>query len=211
MGVHDVVWISHAPSDPTLADGFLKSDLEEERLIELGKIARSGGAIDQANLPTEIWGEVGEYRAHHFSNEWPHITYFGGLWIISAELARILHGFDLGGGRIGPLKLLARDRATPVAGEWFCWNVGNSKETFLPDMSQHIRPAPGRKWRTLEAGDHDLKCSTATKAGADTWIDPLLRGVLFLSFRLGASLIGANLATERAGLGRLLKVDLIEG
>jgi hypothetical protein len=208
----DFVWISHVPSDPTLADGSLKSDLQsdgDERVVTLAEVARNGGVVAEADLPSEFWGEVGEYRAHRFPNEWPDISYYVGLWLVSARVADVLRVFDMGRGSLRPLRLFGRDHMTPVPGEWFCWNVGNVKDAFLPQASSHIRPAPGRKWRTLGAVDHDLKCSTAATVGPDAWIDPTLRGVLFLSAGLGQALIDAALANERAGFGELLKVDVI--
>ena len=103
-----------------------------------------------------------------------------------------------------------RDHVTPVPGEWFFWNVGNVKESFLPEKSEHIRPAPGRRWRTLKAADHDLKCSPTANTGPDVWIDPNLRGVLFLGRGLGQALIDADLTNEQAGFGKLIKCDVIE-
>jgi hypothetical protein len=99
---------------------------------------------------------------------------------------------------------------TLVPGDWFFWNVGNAKQAFLPDRSKHIRPVPGRAWRTLGAGDHDLKCSSAAEAGPDVWFDPKLRGVLFLGRALGQALMAADLANERAGFGTLIRCEVID-
>jgi hypothetical protein len=207
------VWVSHAPSDPTLSDGLLKSTLSihgDQQLIEIAKFARNGGVVHGDQFPTEAWGEVGEYRAHHFPNHWPDISNYNGLWLISGNVADILRGFKIGDGVISPVRLFRRDHVTLVPGDWLFWNVGNTKEAFLPDRSTHIRPVPGRAWRTLGASDLDLKCSTAAEAGPDVWFDHKLRGVLFLGFELGQALIAADLANERAGFGKLVRCEVIE-
>lgn len=209
----DFVWVSHAPSDPTLLDRPLKTDRNvdsDDAVIEISKVARQGGAIAASQFPTEAWGEVGEYREHHFPGHWPELSYFSGLWLISGKVAEILGGFDLGEGAIAPVRLSRRDRVTPVPGDWFFWNVGNVKETFLPDRSERVRPAPGRAWRTLDARDHDLKCSSAALGGPDIWFEPKLRGVLLFSDPLGRALVDADLATDKAGFGQLIKCDVIQ-
>jgi hypothetical protein len=209
----DFVWVSQAPSDPTLADGIMKSSLNvdgNKQLVELSNVARHGGVVRADQLPTEMWGEVGEYRAHHFPNRWPDISYFAGLWLISDKVAAILRSFDMGNGVIAPVKLFARDHVTLANGDWFVWKIGNMKAAFLPERSQHIRPVPGRSFRMLTAGDGDLACSTTANTGPDVWIDPKLRGVLFLGRKLGQALIAADLANERAGFGALIRCEVVE-
>lgn len=211
--MNDFVWITHAPSDVTLADGFMHSNLTvagNQQLIELNKVARNGGVVDAARFPTEVWGETGDYREHHFPGQWPDLSSYSDLWLISGNLAKILRRFDLGDGVIAPVRLFRRDHVTPVPGDWSFWNVGNVKEAFIPERSRHIRPAPGRRWRTLEAIDHDLKCSARAYTGPDVWLDAALRGALFLGRELGQALIDADLANERAGFGKLTKVDVID-
>jgi len=208
----DFVWISQAPSDPTLADGTMKSDLSvegTEQLVELSKVARHGGVLRAAQLPTEMWGEVGEYRAHHFPNQWPDISYYAGLWLISDKVAAVLRSFDMGDGVIAPVRLFALDHVTPINGNWFVWNIGTVKEAFLPERSQHIRPVPGRSFRMLKAGDGDLRCSTTANGGPDVWIDPKLRGVLFVGRALGEALIAADLANEESGFGELVRCEMV--
>jgi hypothetical protein len=203
------VWLSHAPSDPTLSDGFMKSALSEPQLIAIAEVARNGGIVHAPQFPTEVWAEVGEYRAHHFPDHWPDISCYNGLWLISDSVADLLRLFRIGDGVILPVRLFRRDHVTLVPGDWFFWNVGNVKQAFLSDKSRNIRPVPGRRWRTLGAADHDLKCSTAAETGPDVWFDVGLRGGLFLGDELGQALIAADLATERAGFGTLLRCDVI--
>jgi hypothetical protein len=210
----DFVWICCAPSDPSLADGILKTDIAadgDERILAIAKITDTGGVLDPARLPTRAWGEVGPYRAHHFPGHWPDLSRYAGLWIVSGKVAGILRAFDLGEGVIANLRLYERDGSTPVPGDWFVWNIGNVKTAFLPQLSQNVRPVPGRSWRTLGAKDHDLKCSTAAIAGPSIWLDPQLRGVFFVSNALGHALIEAELATEKAGFGQLMKCDVVAG
>ena len=207
------VWVSKAPSDSTLADGFTASDLQrdgDQRVIEISKIARQGGVLAKSELPSQIWGEVGPYRAHHFPGYWPEITYYSGIWVVSGAVAGILMGFDLGGGVIAPVRRFAKDQTRPVPGEWFCWNVGNQKSALIGERSQNLVPVGANKWLPLDVKDHDLKCSSEAMAGPEAWYDPQVQDMLFLSSELGQALIGSDLATEEAGFGQLIKVDVIE-
>lgn len=209
----DLIWASRAPADSTLADGFTASDLTgdgDQRAIQLSKTARRGGVVDPADLPKEIWGEVGPYRAHHYPNYWPEISYYAGIWIVSGKVAAILRNHDLGAGLIAPVRRFARDRVTPVPGEWFVWNVGNLKTAFVGARSQNVLPAGSKKWLAMQPKDHELKVSSEARSGPDAWFDPQLQDVLFLSAPLGSALIDADLATEKAGFGQLIKCDVIE-
>lgn len=208
------VWISRAPSDSTLSDGFMKTNINAESnepILEVARIARTGGVVDPAQFPTEAWGEMGEYRSHHFPGCWPDLFYYAGFWILSSKSAGILREFDLGLGHILPLSLFEKDHATPVPGEWFIWNIGNLKEAFLPDQSQNLYRVGANKWMSVELGDHNIKCGPPALEGSDIWLDQRLSHVLFLSGPLGERLRAEGLATEKAGFGELIKCDVIEG
>lgn len=207
------VWVSKAPADSSLADGFTLSDLSgdgDQKLIQLSQRGQQGGRIEPDEFPKEIWGQVGDYRAHRFPGYWPEISYYSGLWIISGKVAAILGGFDLGGGAIVPLRRFERDHVTPVPGEWFGWNVGNSKTALVGSESKNVIPVGSGKYLPMNVGDHDLKCSAAAVAGPDAWFDPQLHDMLFLSGALGRALIDAGLATEKAGFGQLIECDVVE-
>ncbi len=67
-----------------------------------------------------------------------------GAVVVSAACADILRQFDLGHSSLYPIKLFQHDRGTPVEGEYFCLNIGERKDAFLPELSRGSRPsAPG--------------------------------------------------------------------
>ncbi len=212
--MNDYVWISRAPSDSTLSDGFMKTDVDAESndaILALARVAQAGGTIDPAQFPTEAWGEMGDYRSHHFPGAWPDLFYYAGFWILSARSAAILRQFDLGSGHILPLRLFERDHATPVLGEWFIWNIGNLKQALSPEQSRNLIKVGESKWMSIQLGDRDVKCTAKALEGADVWFDPGLHDMLFLSGPLGDKLRAEGLATEKAGFGELIKCDVIEG
>lgn len=207
------VWVSKAPADSSLADGVTLSDLSghgNQQLIRLSQTGRRGGVVAPNEFPKEIWGQVGDYRAHHFPNYWPEISYYSGLWIVSGTVAAILESVDLGGGVVAPVRRFERDHATPVPGEWFCWNVGNVKTAFLGPRSKSVIAVGSNMWLPVDVKDHDLKCSHDAETGPDAWFDPQLHDMLFLSARLGRAVIDAQLATEKAGFGPLIECDITE-
>ncbi len=207
-----LVWFSDARKDSSLLDADLRSDWNVSRnedLIELSRKARRGDRIDASDLPKAVWGEMGGYRAHHYPNYWPELSEYASLWLISASLAKLLNQFDLGNGTIAPVSLQKADKTTPHPGEWFLWNVGNVKNGFLKDHSKGFRTVSRPLYAKANAQDHDLKFADSILAGPDVWYDESLFNSWLFSQDLGSALIGSGFATEKAGLGNLMKCDVV--
>lgn len=205
--MNDHVWVSTSPSDPTLAEGTIKTDLDpdsRQRLIEAGRLAKLGQAVDPCVFPSTAWGSLSETRPLQFPGVTPAMTFLMGFWIISEEFASILMQYDLGAGVLVPVEMLQSDRATPFPGAWYFWNVGNTKEGLNSASSMGIMPASGGKFHIVGAKDNDIKCRSSVLGGPDAWMDPALRSAIFFSRALGDDLREAGLATIEKGLGDLL-------
>lgn len=109
----------------------------------------------------------------------------------------MLRQFDLGGGGLYPVKVLKKDRETPVGGEWFCINFGNRKEAFLVSESTpleqlYIRPGEKGWFPDATLKDNDIAVSKEACTGPDIWIDPQVGDAIFFSDALGKALKGAK-------------------
>jgi hypothetical protein len=150
----------------------------------------AGDSLDQSCFPEEIFGapdaEEKDYRL-------PDIFFAGTYWAVSKAAADVMRQFDLGGGGLYPVKVLKKDRQTPVGGEWSCINFGNRKESFLLSESVPMRETYVRNgekaWRLKSVlKDGDIALSQAANSGPDIWIDPLVASAFFMSDGLGRAL-----------------------
>ncbi|WP_375415421.1 imm11 family protein [uncultured Bradyrhizobium sp.] len=190
----DTVWISIAPGSGTnllpLTHSFLVSEELTKHAIECRHRNDAGVSLDRSCFPEEIFGaphaEERDYRL-------PDIFFAGTVWAVSKAAADVLRQFDLGGGGLYPVKVLKKDRQTPVGGEWFCLNFGNRKEAFLLSESVPMRETYVRNgekaWRLKSVlNDGDIAVSQAANDGADIWLEPLFTDAFFMSDGLGTAL-----------------------
>lgn len=115
-------------------------------------------------------------------------------------MAEVLRGFDLGRTSLYPTKAFRYDRKTPLEGDYFCLNFGETKAAFLPEQSPRKEGSAAfakvqTKW-TLRVvpKDGDLAVDETALVGPDLWIDPRVRSAFFLSDRLARALQAAKLA-----------------
>jgi hypothetical protein len=92
-----------------------------------------------------------------------------------------------------PVKVLKKDRQTPVGGEWFCINFGNRKAAIaVPESTslrdRYIRPKEKGWFPKATIKDGDIAVSKTACSGPDIWIDPQVGDAFFLSDGLGNAL-----------------------
>jgi hypothetical protein len=150
----------------------------------------AGDSLDQSCFPEEIFGAP---HARESAYRLPDIFFAGTYWAVSKAAADALRQFDLGGGGLYPVKVLKKDRQTPVGGEWFCINFGNRKEAFLLSESVPMRQTyvrNGEKAWGLKSvlKDGDIALSQAANEGPDIWLEPLVADAFFMSDGLGRAL-----------------------
>ena len=195
----DYVWLSMVMSDPSRLRPFT-NDLSEKaeaesREVDLYKRNGAGEPLGPDSFPTVIWGAANR-GAKTFKNL-PDIIYGYGFYAVSVRCADVLRQFDLGAGALYPVRVLQKDKETPVADHgWFCINFGNQKQVLLPDQSKNIEPWPGGRWtERATLRDNDIVVSSGAVSGADIWVDPLFERSLFLSKELGDKLRSAKCAS----------------
>ncbi|MFL9498841.1 imm11 family protein [Rhodopseudomonas palustris] len=194
----DTVWISIAPGSGTNLRRFTHSFAESEVWLDHARVCRgrndAGESLNQSCFPEEIFADR---DARESDYRLPDIFFAGSYWAVSKAAADVLRQFDLGGGGLFPVKVLRKDRQTPVGGEWFCINFGNRKQAFrlaesVPMRETYVRNGE-KAWRLrVVLKDNDLAVSQAANNGPDIWLDPIVAAAFFLSDELGKALVKAK-------------------
>jgi hypothetical protein len=203
----ETVWISKIFSklelELPMSHSFIKENISFA--IECGQRNHTGEPLDATCFPEEVWPNPDSDKAFR---KLPDIFFAASYWIVSKACADVLRQFDLGRGALYPVRVLNKDHLTPIPGEYFCINFGNVKQAFLPEQSQNIRVVSGGAWRTRAVyADGDIACSSEALSGADIWIDPSLRGALFLSDALGRALVAAKASS---GFGEMIQCRIVQ-
>lgn len=191
--MNDTVWISVAPWHGSnlraIANSFTVSDDLLKHASECRAANNAGESLDQNCFPKEIFGASDSSESDY---ELPNLFFAASVWAVSKAAADVLEKFDLGGGALFPVKVLKKDRQTPVGGEWFCINFGNRKSALLESQSSSLRQGyirPKEKgWLPKAMKDGDVAVSSAACSGPDIWIDPQVGDAFFLSDALGKAL-----------------------
>lgn len=202
----DNSWFCRSIGHPSRLRPFTNDRaVDEVRLIAAQRANYAGDVMNEADYPEAIW--VSGPGTKPFVRL-PDFFYGFGFWAVSAPCADVLRQFDLGLGRLAPVNVFQKDRATPVGeNPWYCWNFGNKKSCLLAEDSKNLEPFPGDRWiirATLI--DNDLALSAAARQSPDVWIDPKLVDGLFVSDRLGQALKKAKFAAAF----RLLKCRILD-
>jgi hypothetical protein len=189
----DTAWISIAPGSGTnlrpLRHSFSETDQRQDA-IAWGNQNVAGEPLKAECFPSEIYGAP---QAKESDYRLPHIFFAGSFWAVSKAAADVLRQFDLGGGGLFPVKVLKKDRQTPVGGEWFCINFSNRKAAIaVPESTslrdRYIRPKEKGWFPKATIKDGDIAVSKTACSGPDIWIDPQVGDAFFLSDGLGNAL-----------------------
>lgn len=193
----DTVWISIAPGDASnlrpLKHSFSDTEMRQQAM-NWGSQNRDGQSLGAECFPSEIYGALNAKEADY---KLPHLFFAGSFWVVSKAAADVLRQFDLGGGGLYPVKVLKKDRETPVGGDWFCINFGNRKEALLVSESVPLRETYVREgvkgwWLRAVLKDNDIAVSRVAVEGPDIWIDPIMAYSIFFSDALGKALKSAK-------------------
>ncbi|MDX8500901.1 hypothetical protein RFM99_21125 [Mesorhizobium sp. VK4C] len=186
------VWASRAFMDSTRIKAFTADPLPTG--MDLGQMAEmneAGERMSAEHFPKQIFAEYPDKK----EGRQPDLFLAAGAVVVSAACANVLRQFDLGQSSLYPIKLFQHDRRTPVEGEYFCLNIGERKDAFLPDHSPLVRVLGDKSMKMrpyLEDGD--VAVSPAALEGPDLWVSPPLIRIFFLSDRLTQALRTAKMA-----------------
>ena len=127
----------------------------------------------------------------------------GRTYAARERLAEVLARFDLGDGGLVPFQIYQDDLKTPIEGNFYYINFGARKRTLLPNESKNVELIAANKATGVEtwkinawAEDGEVALSAAALAGADLWVEEIIRHELFLSEPLVAALREAKLEID---------------
>jgi hypothetical protein len=186
------VWASRAYMDSSRVKGFTADPLPNGITPgELAKRNEAGEAMPAGYFPTEIFAEHPDKREKKQSDFFRS----GGALIVSSACADILRQFDLGQSSLYPIRLFQHDRKTPVEGDYFCLNIGERKEAFLPEDSLRVKILGNEQMKMRpNLLDDEIAVSLAALEGPDLWANPPLTRVFFLSDRPTQALRAAKMS-----------------
>jgi len=203
----DIVWVSAAPMSGYIAKPFDNTIRMNDVKVsmELTKQNSAGISLPRESFPEEIYGL---YRDKHFK-KLPDLFNTHGYWVVSAATAEVLQRFDLGDGGLYPVKAFQHNRTKRIEGEYFCWNFGNAKKTYLPEESPDVRqPDAGHDFWSLSLApkDGDVALSSEALNPPDVWVEHKFHYAFFLSDPLVQALRAAKVTRNFA----LKKCRIIE-
>ena len=209
------VWVSQAMTDPGLVKGFIPvtDPADPERAIDAARRNEVGQPLPADRFPARFFEGSQRPDEDPISEPLPDLFNAGDFWVVSAALARVLRGAELGRTSLYPTELLREDRATPINGEYFCLSFGEARDAFDAEHSPKVEPSPerGAAWLLPTAlDDGDIALTPEALDGPDLWVDPGLGNALFLSGTLVAALRDASLADD-LGLRRCRVVGRGDG
>ena len=197
----DAVWYINLfqPRDhtfPLAANDDYKTSVSLTEGIGFGRLA-----IGEA--PERLWiregGEIFDNRVL------PPIIIYGGLVVVTDQVAAVLRRHEMGMNALKPVRLFKSDKRTPFDGDWHVFQIAAKKEAYAPDYSKNIIPRqyeddPHLGTFQLSSdpeGKRVCRVTTAALEGADFWRDPLLNRGCFLSDALYQDLQAQNLLYDK--------------
>ena len=189
----DIVWVSAAPMGGYINKAFDADVFEENQTaaIAIMKQNNAGVSLVADQFPKKMYGM---YPDKHYK-KLPDLCTAGGFWTVSAATAEVLQQFDLGDGGLYPVELFQHNRTKRIEGEYFCWNFGNVKKSYLPDDSNNMRYPFGSDMRcilSLARKDGDVALSSEALNPPDVWVEQNIESAFFLSDPLVQALRAAK-------------------
>jgi hypothetical protein len=201
----DHVWLStvFTQAEPDIR---VMTDISEDNVdlsIQAITLNEKGLPFSRDMCPKRIWA-IASYNQQDGEKYPSRITVpdlfnARGHLIVSSSVADIMREFNLGEGALYPVSqgVFQDDNQTQIEGEYFTWNFGNTKTTFLEQYSPKVEAMSSpseRGWCHVKysQSDDDIAVSIAALSGPDVWVDPILFKSIFLSGSLGDALVGAG-------------------
>ncbi|MGN7737667.1 hypothetical protein [Ensifer sp. 22564] len=185
------IWASRAFMDSTRIKGFTADPLPTGMgLGQMAKLNEAGERMSAEHFPKEIFAKYPDKKEKKQAD----LVLAAGAVVVSAACADVLRQFELGHSSLYPIKLFQHDRKTPVEGEYFCLNIGERKDVFLPELSRGVTTlGSGKLLMPPNLHDDDVAVSPAALEGPDLWVSPPLIQIFFLSDRLTQALRAARM------------------
>ena len=186
------VWISEGLLTTYSSKPLMTRQSKENlsRSAEAVTLNQRGAPLPRERFPEEAWGDE---DAAATIERLPHMFSVRGFPTVSSEVAAIMRDFDLGQGALYPIDIYQRNRKRLI-GTFHCLNIGNVKDTFLPEHSPTAKPM--RSFRKPKPGDPprpvkfegpsktskgDMTLTADALQGPDLWLEAKVNKMLFLS------------------------------
>ena len=199
MNKEKTVWMSDAMYDSTLMKAFTTIEVENksepayEETIDAIRRNKAGEPLPENRFPKNLHVS----RKGKRYSKLPEMFSAGGFWVVSAACAEIMGQFNLGKSSLYPVTFFQHDQKTPIDGEYFHLNFGETLTAFEPDQtpSAMVRGHPNSKKWTLPPGlkDGEIAINKIALEGPDLWLDPSVPSTFFLSDDLVQALKKAKL------------------
>jgi len=184
--------MKHATNLRPITSEITENDIH--RSIEISTLNQVGVPLDSSHFPDKVFGARHSLERHY---QLPDLFRAGSFWVVSDAAADVLRHFDLGRGAFYPVRVLKKDRATPIRNGWFCINFGNARPLVIMEQSPALRPGPqGRYTFSPTLADDDLVVSAEALQPPDIWVDPQLWDNFFVSHGLREALRKAKLSSR---------------
>jgi hypothetical protein len=184
--------MKHATNQRPITSAIQESNLQ--RAIEISTLNQVGAALDASHFPDEVFGARHSLERHYHL---PDLFCAGAFWVVSQAAADIMHQFDLGTGSLHAVRVLKKDRVTPIGDNWFCINFGNPRPLVIPAQSERLEPGPQDRYNfPVTLADDQLVVSAEALQPPDIWVDPQLWDNFFVSHGLREALRKAKLSSR---------------
>ncbi len=156
-------------------------------------LLKSGQPVPPENYPKKLWGDGRKGAVSSL----PDLFDANGYYVVSERAKNVIETFDLGAGALYPVGIYQADQKTPVAGSWYCWAFGNTKQALVAEKSEGLRPfgVSGSIWNMPfpPIRENAVAVNDVALEGPDVWIDPNLFKAVFVSAGLSSALARAGL------------------
>lgn len=184
------IWVTDALTDLEQVYHFNPTDEAQKRLLEQ-RLDRTYLNAEFADLQKNLEQKAFLTRVVNPINPVPHLMTNTFLFV-SEQLRDLLQGFDLGEIHFRHVKLYVNDeQQIPGNPDYYYVNITETKKSFAYKESTGIRPAP--RYYSFNCRESKIVVKRSEVGGVDLWMEPLLRGAIFMSDRLYQALQGSGL------------------
>jgi len=197
------IWVTDALTDPEQVYHFSQSDDVRMKIVK-NRLDLTYENAEFVDLQQNLEEKAILTRVVNPINPVPHLMTNDFLFV-SEQLRDILQGFDLGEIHFRHVKLYVNDEQ-PIPGnaDYFYVNITETKKSFAYKESKRL--IPRRTYYDFNCSDSTIVVNASQAGGVDLWMEPLLRGAVFMSDRLYQALQSSGLV-ERVKFLKCVMVD----
>jgi hypothetical protein len=174
-----------------LDDGEYEEQFKKDRtvtniIVERSQCHARGQKLGLDELPQKFYARILEDKIKTL----PEAFYANGYIVVQQKCFDVFSQFDLGQTDLVPAKIYQKDRTTEIEGQFYVFNFGCIKESFIPEKSLGMRKPfqtpDGLVWSgpPVPPEDNQLAVSPDALSGPDLWFEKGLPRLIFMTGRL---------------------------